>query len=159
MIARPWGNLRDLAKPGPETTVGLRLTDRGSGARLAFAPALGALDSVTLAELAAADLRFVDGTFFTQGALAMGHVPITGADGSLGRLASLPGRTLYLHMNATNPILDPDSPEAARVRATGVGIAEDGMKVRGVGARPGASGSAAVEADVPIDRWSVLGVV
>jgi pyrroloquinoline quinone biosynthesis protein B len=134
------GFLRDLAKPSPETTVGLRLTDRASGARLCFAPALGALDSATQAELAAADLRCVDGTFFTQhelralrpgapDALAMGHVPISGAEGSLSRLASLPGRTLYLHMNATNPILDPDSPEAARVRAAGVEIATDGLEL------------------------------
>ena len=105
-----------------------------------FAPALGALDSATLAELASADLRFVDGTFFRRDelralrpgapdALAMGHVPIEGADGSLGRLAGLPGRTLYLHMNATNPILDPDSAEAARVRAAGVEIAHDGMEL------------------------------
>lgn len=133
-------HLRDLAKPHAETTVGLRLVDRASGARLVFAPALGALDSATLAELAAADLRCVDGTFFTRDelralrpgapdALAMGHVPISGAEGSLARLASLPGRTLYLHMNATNPILDPDSPEAARVAAAGVEIAADGMEL------------------------------
>jgi pyrroloquinoline quinone biosynthesis protein B len=132
--------LRELAKPHAETTVGLRLTDRTSGRRLVFAPALGALDSATLAELAAADLRFVDGTFFTQhelralrpgapDALAMGHVPITGPDGSLARLASLPGRTLYLHMNATNPVLDPHSEEAARVRAAGVGVARDGLEL------------------------------
>jgi pyrroloquinoline quinone biosynthesis protein B len=132
--------LRDLAKPSPETTVGLRLVDRASGKRLVFAPALGALDSATLAELGAADVRLVDGTFFTSGELrahrpgapdaeAMGHVPITGPEGSLARLASLPGRTFYLHMNATNPILDPDSPEAARVRAAGVGIASDGLEL------------------------------
>jgi pyrroloquinoline quinone biosynthesis protein B len=59
----------------------------------------------------------------------MGHVPIDGAEGSLGRLAGLPGRTLYLHMNATNPILDPDSPETARVRAAGIEIASDGMEL------------------------------
>lgn len=132
--------LRDLAKPSPETTVGLRITERTTGKRLVFAPALGALDSATLAELGAADVRLVDGTFFTQGelralrpgapdALAMGHVPITGPEGSLARLASLPGRTFYLHMNATNPVLDPDSPEAARVRAAGVQIASDGLEL------------------------------
>ena len=134
------GYLRDLVKPHAETTCGLRLVDRASGARLVFAPALGALDSATLAELAAADLRFVDGTFFTRDelralrpgapdALAMGHVPISGEGGSLTRLASLPGRTLYLHMNATNPILDPDSDAARRVRAVGIGIASDGAEL------------------------------
>jgi len=132
--------LRDLAKPCPETTVGLRITDRGSGARLVFAPGLGRLDSATLAELGAADLRIVDGTFFTtdelQGlrpgapdAFAMGHVPITGPDSSLASLAELPGRSFYIHMNNTNPVLDLGSPERARVERLGVGVCEDGMEL------------------------------
>jgi pyrroloquinoline quinone biosynthesis protein B len=134
------GYLREVAKPHAETTVGLRVVERESGARLAFVPGLKALDSATLAELAAADLRFVDGTFFTEdelrelrpgapGARAMGHLPITGPESSLATLAELPGRTFYLHMNNTNPILDRDSSETARVAAVGVGIAFDGMEV------------------------------
>src|SRR2546422_5122288 len=59
------GYLRDVAKPHAETTTGLRITDRATGARLAFVPGLASLDSATAAELAAADARFVDGTFFS----------------------------------------------------------------------------------------------
>jgi pyrroloquinoline quinone biosynthesis protein B len=109
-------HLRDLEKPHAETTVGVRITDRANGSRLAFVPGLKTLDSATLAELSVADCRFVDGTFFTEdelrelrpgapGAVAMGHVPITGPESSLAALAELPGRTLYIHMNNTNPIL------------------------------------------------------
>ena len=134
------GYLRELAKPQPETTVGLRVVERASGARLAFVPGLKALDSATLAELGSADLRFVDGTFFTEdelralrpgapGATAMGHLPITGPESSLATLAELPGRTFYIHMNNTNPILERDSPEATRLAAVGVGIAFDGMEI------------------------------
>ena len=132
--------LRDLAKPTRETTVGVRVTDLSSGARLVLVPGLAALDSATLAELAAAECRLVDGTFFSEdelcrlrpgapGARAMGHLPITGPDGSLAALAELPGRTLYIHMNNTNPILAAGSEAAARVRSTGVEIAEDGMEI------------------------------
>jgi pyrroloquinoline quinone biosynthesis protein B len=132
--------LRELAKPSPETTVGVRITDRKRGVRLAFVPGLKTLDSATLAEIASADCRFVDGTFFTEdelrelrpgavGATAMGHIPITGADSSLATLAELPGRTLYIHMNNTNPILETGSEAAQRVRRTGVEIAEDGMEL------------------------------
>src|SRR5688572_27642132 len=123
--------LRDLVKPHAQTTVGVRITERATGARLAFVPGLAALDSATTAELAAADVRFVDGTFFSADELramkpgapdaaAMGHVPIAGADGSLAALADLPGRTYYVHMNCTNPVLDAASPERARVRRAGV---------------------------------------
>ncbi len=132
--------LRDLAKPHAETTVGVRVTDLETGARLAFVPGLKTLDSATQAELAAADCRFVDGTFFTEdelrelrpgavGATAMGHAPITGPEGTLAPLAELPGRTFYIHMNNTNPILDHESPETARVLRTGVEIARDGMEL------------------------------
>jgi pyrroloquinoline-quinone synthase len=61
-------------------------------------------------------------------AVAMGHLPIAGAEGSLVRLAEIPGRTLYIHMNNTNPILDADSPEAAEVARAGVEIASDGQE-------------------------------
>jgi len=132
--------LKGLAKPTPETTVGLRITDTRSGRRLVFAPGLGALDDATLAELEAADCRFVDGTFFREnewlpmrpgapGATAMGHVPITGPDSSLASLAELPGRSFYIHMNGTNPILVAGSPEEQRVLRTGVEIAQDGLEI------------------------------
>lgn len=132
--------VRDLAKPHAETTTGLRVTERRTGARLAFVPGTAALDSATLAELAAADVRFVDGTFFTTDelralrpgapdAVAMGHLPITGPASSLATLAELPGRTFYIHMNNTNPVLDAASPEAARVRRAGVEIAADGLEL------------------------------
>lgn len=132
--------LREVVKPSPETTVGLRITERASGARLVFVPGLKSLDSASLAELAAADVRFVDGTFFTADelavirpgapdAFAMGHVPITGPDSSLAALAGLPGRSFYIHMNNTNPVLDLRSPERARVERLGVGICEDGLEL------------------------------
>jgi pyrroloquinoline quinone biosynthesis protein B len=134
------GWLRDLEKPHPECCVGLRVTDVARGRRLAFVPAVRELDEGTLAELAAADCRFVDGTFFSEdelralrpgapGATGMGHVPIAGPGGSLPRLAGLPGRTFYFHLNNTNPLLDAGSPELARVRACGIEVAADGQEI------------------------------
>jgi pyrroloquinoline quinone biosynthesis protein B len=134
------GWLGALAPNAPEATLGLRVTDRASGRRLVVAPGVRSLDSGTWAELAAAELRFVDGTFWSADelrrlrpgapdAVAMGHLPIGGRDGSLARLAGLPGRTFYLHMNNTNPVLDAGSAEAAEVRRLGVGVAMDGMEL------------------------------
>ncbi len=134
------GYLRELAQSGRETTVGLRLTDTRSGRRLVFAPGIKQLDSALLAELEAAQLRLVDGTFYTwdellslrpgaPDAVAMGHLPIAGSGGSLERLAGLRGRTLYLHMNATNPILDARSKARAAVLQAGLEIASDGQEL------------------------------
>jgi pyrroloquinoline quinone biosynthesis protein B len=134
------GYLREVAKPHAETTAGLRITEVATGARFVFVPGLASLDSATESELAAAAVRFVDGTFFTgdelrafkpgaPDAAAMGHMPIAGESGSLAALAGLSGRTYYVHMNCTNPVLDAASPERARVQRAGVAIAEDGLEL------------------------------
>ena len=48
-----------------DTTVGVRITDLATGRRLVYLPGVKQLDSGTLAELSAAECRFVDGTFYT----------------------------------------------------------------------------------------------
>lgn len=134
------GFLQKLAALHPECSVAVRLTDTRSGRRLVFAPGLKALDSGTLAELAAADCRFVDGTFFRPDELralrpgapdaqAMGHLPVGGPDGSLARLEGMPGRTLYIHMNNTNPLVDAASEESEAVRRAGLEVASDGQEL------------------------------
>ena len=49
-----------------------------------------------------------------------------GRAGACALLAGLPGRTFYIHMNNTNPVLDAGSTEAAEVRRAGVQIARTG---------------------------------
>jgi len=131
--------LAKLASNHAETTVGVRITDLRSGRRLVYAPGVAKLDAGTLAELEAASLSFVDGTFFrgdelsqtrpgAPDATAMGHVPISGPGGSLPVLAELRGRVVYIHLNNTNPILDAGSPEASLVQRAGIEIAMDGME-------------------------------
>jgi pyrroloquinoline quinone biosynthesis protein B len=134
------GYLSELEKNAPETTVGIRITDTRTGKRLAYAAGIQAYDSGTLAELAAADLRFVDGTFFTADELlalkpgaadahAMGHLPVGGPGGSLEILSGMPGRSIYIHINNTNPMVDGGSAEALEVRERGLTIAYDGMEL------------------------------
>ena len=134
------GWLRERARSHAETCVGVRVTDTRSGRRLVWAPAVRELDEGTLAELAAAECRFVDGTFYrvdelarlrpgAPDAFAMGHVPITGPGGSLALLAGLRGTSFYCHMNGTNPILDVKGEEASAVRAAGIEIAADGQEL------------------------------
>jgi pyrroloquinoline quinone biosynthesis protein B len=132
--------LAGLEHAAPGAVCGVRIRDARTRKRLVVVPSLPRLDAGTLAELEAADCRFVDGTFFRADELralrpgapdahAMGHLPIGGPGGSLETLAKLPGRTVYFHVNGTNPILDPASPEAAAVRAAGLEIAGDGDEI------------------------------
>jgi pyrroloquinoline quinone biosynthesis protein B len=63
----------------------------------------------------------------------MGHVPISGPQGSLERLSALTRRRairiLYIHLNNTNPALDAGSDEAAAIRRAGLEIAADGQEL------------------------------
>jgi pyrroloquinoline quinone biosynthesis protein B len=124
----------------PEATVGVRVTDLRSGRRMVYVPGARSLDAGARAELEAAALRFVDGTFWSDDELrrvrpgapearAMGHLPIAGAEGSLAFLATLPGRSFYVHLNNTNPALVTGSPEAAELARRGVGVAHDGLEL------------------------------
>ena len=97
--------------------VGYRLTDERSGGTLVYLPGVQALTPELRAEIAGCDCLLIDGTCWRDDELIrlglaaktsreMGHLPIDGPDGSLAQLPSLGvGRTIFVHMNNTNPIL------------------------------------------------------
>jgi len=129
------------AAPGGSFDVGLRLEDRRTGGTFAYIPTAGAVDEAVRALGTGVDLLCFDGTFWSDDELkaagiakapsarAMGHLPVGGPDGSLTALPSLGAkRTVLVHINNTNPILDSASPERARVRAAGIEVGEDGME-------------------------------
>ncbi|MBX7550835.1 pyrroloquinoline quinone biosynthesis protein PqqB [Streptomyces sp. tea 10] len=125
---------------GPWVTA-YRVEDLASGGVLVYAPCVGAW-SAELDELCAeADCVLVDGTFYAAdemgtavrsgaGQAAMGHLPVTGPDGTLAALARHPGaRRVYTHLNNTNPLLDPASPARARAAEHGVEVLDDGAEL------------------------------
>jgi len=58
----------------------------------------------------------------------MGHVTIR--DHSLARLGGLSARhKIYIHVNNTNPVLSPGSPERTAVLAAGVAVGCDGLEL------------------------------
>jgi pyrroloquinoline quinone biosynthesis protein B len=122
------------------TATGLTIRDRRSGGVLSYAPALEALDDEVAARFGASDAVFVDGTFWTadelvslglaeRDARAMGHMPLSGPEGSLVTLETLPAQAVLVHVNNTNPILLDDSEERAIVTESGVKVAYDGMEI------------------------------
>jgi pyrroloquinoline quinone biosynthesis protein B len=118
--------------------VGVEITS--GGARLAYVPGAAALNDALLERLGRADVVLFDGTLFdddemirggtgTKTGQRMGHMPLSGADGTLRRLDGLAGRRILTHINNTNPILVHGSPERRKVEAAGFEIAEDGMEI------------------------------
>jgi pyrroloquinoline quinone biosynthesis protein B len=126
---------------GAGHTVGLIVREAATGATCAFAPGCGELTDAVAARLGSASAVLFDGTFFTDDeliALGVGHrtareldhVPISGPDGSLTRLAGLSSRhRIYTHINNTNPILIEGSPAREVVVRAGVTVGYDGLRL------------------------------
>jgi pyrroloquinoline quinone biosynthesis protein B len=116
------------------------IIDSPSGKRLAYMPAVPEISDEMLKWFEAVDFLLLDGTFWTddeliriqgsgQTARQMGHVPVSGAEGTLVKLAQLRRpRKIYLHINNTNPMLNEAGPEYRQVRDAGWEIAEDGWQ-------------------------------
>jgi pyrroloquinoline quinone biosynthesis protein B len=111
------------------------------GRTLAYVPGCASLTPWVLDRIADADVLLFDGTLFTDDEMIragvgaktgrrMGHIPISGPDGSLATLQQLKARRkIYIHINNTNPILVEGSPERRAVEAAGFEVARDGMEI------------------------------
>lgn len=121
-----------------EQTVGVRL--EGGGTVAYYIPGCAEVTADLLDRIKEADHLFFDGTLWDDDEMIrtgtgiktgrrMGHIPISGPDGSLAKLAQLKAAKTFIHINNTNPILQPDSPERAEVLAAGWTIAQDGQEV------------------------------
>jgi len=123
------------AKRGAVTAYAIR---SAGGRTLLFAPVFAAVDAVLAAEIRAADVCFLDGSFFsddemlttgagTKPATALGHAPLTGSGGTLSAIGTDHRRCFATHVNNTNPILDPGSEAAATLARHNVEVAVDGL--------------------------------
>lgn len=127
---------------GPGTVVGYRFTDKRSGKAVVCLPGVQEITDDVLAQLRDCACLLVDGTCWRDDEMPrlglarktsreMGHLPISGPGGSLERLSALPTeRTIYVHVNNTNPVLLEDSPERREVERRGFEVASDGTEVR-----------------------------
>ncbi|HEU4857678.1 MAG TPA: pyrroloquinoline quinone biosynthesis protein PqqB [Rhodanobacteraceae bacterium] len=137
--APPYSPHRD--HPAPGDNIALAISDISSGRSLFYAPALGALDAATEQEMQRAHCVMVDGTCWTDDEMValglsqrrardMGHHAVGDPGGTLDAMARLPAATrrIFIHINNTNPMLDEDGPQYARLRAAGAELAYDTME-------------------------------
>jgi len=130
------------AGTGPGRVVGYRLTEEHSGRAAVYLPGVQRLTPEVRCQLDDCACLLIDGTCWDDDELvrlglaaktstAMGHLPISGTGGSLEQLRGLSvERTIYIHMNNTNPVLLEDSPERRMVTERGVEVAVDGLEVK-----------------------------
>ena len=131
------GDNLDLQEVG-EQTIGLLVT--GGGRSMAYVPGCAMIPDSLVDMLGSVDLLLFDGTVWQNDDMQrtgtgektgarMGHIPMSGANGSLARLAGLEARKVYVHINNTNPVLQPGSAERAQITAAGWELAHDGMEI------------------------------
>ncbi|MFD1695952.1 pyrroloquinoline quinone biosynthesis protein PqqB [Roseibium aestuarii] len=126
----------------PGDTMGLSLTNgTGDENPLVYVPGCASVPPTLRKRLEEAACLLFDGTVFhdtemadsgvgTKTGARMGHMAIAGEQGSLEALSGIgAARKIYVHINTTNPILDPGSEAAARVREAGWEIGFDGMEI------------------------------
>ena len=85
--------------------------------------------------LSSVDVAYLDGTFYADGELSgrsMGEVPHPFIVETMARLASLPekerAKVRFLHLNHSNPALDPRSEARARIGKAGFAVAGQGER-------------------------------
>ncbi len=132
------GDVVDTALVG-ETTVGVEIT--AEGRRALYIPGCADLPGWLLERVEGADLLLFDGTLWSDDEMItaglgaktgrrMGHISVGDPDGSLARLADTRlGRRVFVHINNSNPLCDPASPQSARAQDAGWQIARDGMEI------------------------------
>jgi pyrroloquinoline quinone biosynthesis protein B len=126
---------------GTGDTLGLRITDKGTGKYFYFLAACAGLGDDLKSRLAGAPLLFFDGTVWRDDEMiaqglgqktgkAMGHIAMSGDDGAIAQLAGVAiGRKVFLHINNSNPALLAGSSERKTAERAGWQIPADGTEI------------------------------
>jgi pyrroloquinoline quinone biosynthesis protein B len=121
--------------------VGLKLMDRTTGSFACYIPGCAEVTADLIDHIEGAAALFFDGTLYTDDEMIaqglspktgrrMGHISISGEEGSIARLAGVDaGRRIFIHLNNSNPVLREASPERQRVESAGWEVAHDGMEI------------------------------
>ncbi len=123
-----------------ETTIGVEITS-ADGKRALYIPGCAHISDTVRERIKNADLLMFDGTLWTDTEMVdaglgkktghrMGHISMSGDDGSMAQLDGLSiNRRVFVHINNTNPVLIDDSVERQEAEARGWEISFDGMEI------------------------------
>ena len=124
-----------------EDTIALYVEDTSNGKSFYYMPACARVTPELAERISGADLVFFDGTLWVDDEMIrdgvgiktgqrMGHISVSGEDGTLAALQDLGiKRKIFIHINTTNPILFANSEERREVEAAGWEVSYDGMDV------------------------------
>ena len=122
-----------------EQTVGVHLSAEGKN--VFYIPGCSTMTPDLRARIEGADMVMFDGTLWQDDEMVtaglsqktgkrMGHMSISGSDGSIAAFADIEVKQkIFVHMNNTNPVLRPTSDEKKMANAAGWTVAQDQMEL------------------------------
>ncbi len=125
----------------PEDTVGLRVESLETGRYFFYIPGCAEVTGDLAARITGAPLVLFDGTLWHDNEMVdagigvktgkrMGHISMSGPDGSMAAFEDLEvERKVFIHINNSNPALLDNSSEREAVEAAGWDVAFDGMEL------------------------------
>lgn len=128
----------NLDEPG-QAAIGLLL--ESDGRRLAYTPSVPEVTESLRTIYSSCDVILVDGTFWSDAELnrthsgtplarSIGHIPMSGNDGTIALLADITTpQKVFIHINNTNPVLDSRSAEYKSLSDAGWHIGQDGWQL------------------------------
>ncbi len=121
-----------------DAVLAFAVEDRTTGGRVLFAPVFAAWSEPLREQTERAAIAFLDGSFWSdeelggigvaKSARSLGHLPVGGPAGSLAASRGAAARRVFVHLNNTNPLLDPASPQARELEGDGGAVAVDGLQ-------------------------------
>src|SRR5690606_6313499 len=111
---------------------------RAKGRRALYIPGCADMPDWLKSRIDGADLLMFDGTLWEDDEMIrmglgqktgrrMGHMPVVQTIRDLSGLDI--GRRVFVHMNSSNPLTDPASPQTAEAETQGWQIGRDGMEI------------------------------
>ena len=122
-----------------EQTVGVHL--QAEGKNVFYIPGCSTMTPDLRARIDGADMVMFDGTLWQDDEMVtaglsqktgqrMGHMSMSGADGSIAAFAEIAVKQkVFVHMNNTNPVLRPSSDQKKTAEAAGWTVSHDGMEL------------------------------
>lgn len=135
----PYSPYRNNPQRG--ANIALSILDKITQKTIFYAPAIAQFDQNLFESMNDADCVLIDGTFWHEDEMSrcginnklaaeMGHCALASEKGLLSNLKALQKpRKIVIHVNNTNPILNPTSPEYTQLSNANIEMAYDGMNL------------------------------
>ncbi|MFA5581571.1 MAG: pyrroloquinoline quinone biosynthesis protein PqqB [Paracoccaceae bacterium] len=136
------GSERDPSLDAPGDTLGLHIRHRDGGDGFFVITAAGSVPQSLADRIKGSPLVFFDGTLWRDDEIIaaglgkktgqrMGHISIDGADGTIAALQDLGiERKMFIHINNSNPVHLPESPQRQELQKAGWHIPAAGEEIK-----------------------------